>query len=81
VRPQHLERLRTLQDEGRVLAAGPLPAIDAEDPGAAGFSGSLLILEFASQQDASDWVEADPYVTAGVFESVEVHPFRKVFPA
>ena len=79
-RPAHLERLEALQREGRVLAAGPHPAVDAEDPGAAGFTGSLLILEFPSLQDAEAWAEDDPYVRADVYESVTVKPFKKVLP-
>ena len=79
-RPAHLERLHRLRDEGRLLLAGPLPAIDAEDPGPAGFSGSLVVAEFASLEDARTWADADPYVTAGVYRDVEIHPFKKVLP-
>lgn len=79
-RPAHLERLRALLDEGRLLLAGPCPAIDAEDPGPAGFSGSVIIAEFASLADARAWADADPYVAAGVYARVEVRPFRKVLP-
>jgi uncharacterized protein len=79
-RPDHLHRLNALRDEGRLLIAGPLPAIDAEDPGPAGFLGSLVVAEFDSLQDACEWADADPYVTAGVFAGVEVMPFRKVLP-
>lgn len=79
-RPAHLERLEALQRQGRVLVAGPHPAVDAEDPGAAGFTGSLLILEFPSLQDAEAWAKADPYVHADVYESVTVKPFKKVLP-
>ena len=79
-RPAHLERLRELQAQGRVLLAGPLPAIDAVDPGPAGFLGSLLVLEFESLSEARAWAEADPYRVSGVFESLDVQPFRKVFP-
>jgi uncharacterized protein len=79
-RPDHLQRLNALRDQGRLLIAGPLPAIDAEDPGAAGFLGSLVVAEFESLTDARDWADADPYVTAGVFTAVEVMPFRKVLP-
>lgn len=79
-RPEHVERLRRLQDEGRLVIAGPHPAIDSEDPGAAGFSGSLVVAEFPSLEDAQAWAQADPYVTAGVYGSVTVKPFRKVFP-
>jgi len=79
-RPEHLARLHALQDEGRLLLAGPFPAVDALDPGAAGFTGSLIIAEFASLAAAQDWAKADPYVTAGVYENVEVKPFKKIFP-
>ena len=80
-RPAHLARLQALQNEGRLLLAGPFPAVDAVDPGPAGFTGSLIVAEFASLQDAQQWADADPYVTAGVYEKVGVQPFRKVFPA
>ncbi len=80
-RPAHLARLQALQDEGRLLLAGPFPAVDADDPGAAGFTGSLIVAEFASLQAARVWADADPYVPAGVFRQVTVQPFRKVFPA
>lgn len=79
-RPAHLERLQQLRDQGRLILAGPHPAIDSEDPGPAGFSGSLIVAEFASQQDAQQWADADPYVAAGVYQSVTVKPFKKVFP-
>jgi len=79
-REGHLQRLVALRDEGRLLLAGPCPAIDAEDPGPAGFSGSVVIAEFASLEDARAWAEADPYVAAGVYVRVEVRPFRKVLP-
>lgn len=79
-RPQHIARLEALRDEGRLLLAGPCPAIDGEDPGPAGFSGSVVIAEFASLDDARAWADADPYVDAGVYERVEVRPFRKVLP-
>lgn len=79
-RPAHLDRLHRLRDDGRLLLAGPLPAIDAEDPGPAGFSGSLVVAEFASLEDARTWADADPYVTAGVYRDVEIHPFKKVLP-
>jgi uncharacterized protein len=79
-RPAHLTRLEALQAQGRLLLAGPHPAIDAEDPGPAGFSGSLIVAEFASIDDAKAWAEADPYVSTGVYERVEVKPFRKVLP-
>lgn len=80
-RPQHLARLEALVAEGRLLLAGPFPAIDAEQPGPAGFSGSLIVAEFASLADAEAWAEADPYVNAGVYASVSVKPFRKALPA
>ena len=80
-RPAHLERLRTLQDEGRLIVAGPCPAIDSPDPGPAGFTGSLIVAEFASLDAARAWADADPYVAAGVYAKVTVKPFRKVFPA
>ena len=80
-RPAHLARLQALQDEGRLLLAGPFPAVDANDPGEAGFTGSLIVAEFASLQDAQHWANADPYIPAGVFEQVTVRPFKKVFPA
>ena len=79
-RPAHLKRLEALVAEGRVIVAGPLPAIDAEDPGPAGFSGSLTVAEFGSMQEAKAWAEADPYAAAGVYESVVVKPFKQVFP-
>jgi hypothetical protein len=81
VRPAHLERLQALQAEGRLLLAGPLPAIDSPDPGPAGFTGSLIVAEFPTLQDARTWAEADPYVIHGVFSAVDVTPFKKVFPA
>lgn len=80
-RPDHLARLQTLQAEGRLLLAGPFPAIDAADPGPAGFSGSLIVAEFASLEAAQAWADADPYVAAGVYAEVSVKPFRKVLPA
>ncbi|MBI4809127.1 MAG: YciI family protein [Nitrosomonadales bacterium] len=80
-RPAHLARLQTLQDEGRLLMAGPFPAVDAIDPGMAGFTGSLIVAEFASLTEAEAWAAADPYVAAGVYALVAVRPFRKVFPA
>jgi len=81
VRPAHVARLEQLQAEGRLLLAGPFPAIDAEQPGPAGFTGSLIVAEFPSLADAESWAEADPYVDAGVYASVSVKPFRKVLPA
>lgn len=80
-RPQHLARLNALQAEGRLILAGPFPAIDAADPGPAGFTGSLIVAEFASLDDARAWADADPYVTAGVYAKVEVKPFKRVLPA
>ena len=80
VRPAHVARLSQLQDAGRLLLAGPLPAIDSIDPGAAGFSGSLIVAEFASLTAAQIWADADPYVGAGVYARVSVKPFKKVFP-
>lgn len=79
-RPAHLARLQTLQDEGRLLLAGPFPAVDAVDPGPAGFSGSLIVAEFASLEAAQAWADADPYMAAGVYAQVAVRPFRKVLP-
>lgn len=79
-RPAHLARLEALRDQGRLLLAGPLPRIDAADPGPAGFAGSLIVAEFASLDAASEWAEADPFRAAGVYERVEVHPFRQVLP-
>jgi len=79
VRPAHLARLQLLQDEGRLLTAGPMPAVDSNDPGAAGFSGSTVIAEFASLEKAQAWAEADPYVAAGVYGDVKVRPYKKVF--
>lgn len=78
-RPAHLARLQALQDEGRLLTAGPNPAIDAEDPADAGFTGSTAIADFASQADAQAWADADPYVAAGVYARVTIKPFKKVF--
>ena len=80
-RPAHLERLHALQQAGRLLLAGPFPAIDSADPGAAGFSGSLIVAEFDSLDEAQAWADADPYVAAGVYAGVSVKPFRKVLPA
>ena len=79
-RPDHLQRLNRLRDEGRLVLAGPNPAIDSEDPGPAGFSGSLIVAEFDSLEDAQQWGDADPYVKAGVYEKVTIKPFRKVLP-
>ena len=79
-RPAHLERLQQLKAEGRIVLAGPHPAIDSNDPGAAGFSGSLIVAEFADLAAARAWAAADPYLAAGVYSGVEVRPFRKVLP-
>ncbi len=79
-RPAHLARLTALRDAGRLLVAGPCPAIDAEDPGPAGFSGSIVIAEFVSLAAARAWADADPYVEAGVYERVDVRPFKLVLP-
>jgi len=79
-RPEHITRLQQLRDEGRLILAGPHPAIDCEDPGDSGFTGSLVVAEFDSLQDAQNWAGADPYVTAGVYESVIVKPFKRVLP-
>ncbi len=79
-RPEHLKRLEQLKAEGRLLLAGPHPAIDSEDPGPAGFSGSLVVAEFPSLQAAQAWAQDDPYVAAGVYAQVSVKPFRKVLP-
>lgn len=79
-RPAHLARLQALQTEGRLIMAGPLPAIDSPDPGAAGFTGSLIVAEFPSLTEAQAWADADPYLAAGVYASVEVKPFKKVLP-
>lgn len=79
-RPAHVARLQQLQDEGRLLLAGPFPAVDANDPGAAGFTGSLIVAEFASLRDARSWADADPYVSGGVYKEVSVQPFKKAFP-
>ncbi len=79
-RPAHLARLAALTEAGRLLLAGPFPAIDAEDPGPAGFSGSLIIAEFPDLAAAQAWADADPYVAAGVYREVSVKPFRRVLP-
>lgn len=80
VRPAHLQRLQELQNQGRLVLAGPHPAIDSETPGDAGFSGSLVVAEFASLDDAKNWADADPYLEGGVYENVIVKPFKQVFP-
>ncbi|PXX91348.1 YciI family protein [Halomonas heilongjiangensis] len=79
-RPDHLARLEKLRDEGRLVLAGPHPAIDSEDPGEAGFSGSLVVAEFDSLPDAQAWADADPYMIAGAYARVSVKPFKKVLP-
>ena len=79
-RADHLARLELLRDQGRLLIAGPCPAIDAEDPGEAGFTGSLIVAEFPSLSAAQEWADADPYIAAGVYQSVVVKPFKKVLP-
>ncbi|HQZ46685.1 MAG TPA: YciI family protein [Usitatibacteraceae bacterium] len=79
-RPAHIERLKALMAEGRLVIAGPHPLIDAGDPGPAGFSGSLIVAEFASRELAIAWASADPYVAAGVYAKVTVKPFRKALP-
>jgi uncharacterized protein YciI len=79
-RPAHLQRLQQLRDQGRLVIAGPHPAIDAEDPGSAGFSGSLIVAEFESRDAARAWADADPYIEAGVYRDVIVKPFLKVLP-
>ncbi len=79
-RPAHLQRLQALQDEGRLLVAGPHPAIDTDNPGEAGFTGSLVVAEFDNLQAAQQWTLADPYIEAGVYARVSVKPFKKVFP-
>lgn len=80
VRPAHLERLKHLQNEGRLVLAGPHPAIDSDDPGPAGFTGSLVVAEFENLDAARSWAAADPYAHAGVYGNVTVKPFRKVLP-
>jgi uncharacterized protein YciI len=80
VRPEHVERLQQLKQEGRLLLAGPNPAIDSEDPGTAGFTGSLIVAEFDSLKAAQDWADKDPYIGAGVYANVTVKPFKKVLP-
>lgn len=79
-RPDHLERLKQLQDEARLLLAGPFPAIDSEDPGTSGYTGSLIIAAFASLEAAKTWAEADPFVANGVYAKLTVKPFRKTLP-
>ena len=79
-REAHLARLKALVDDGRLMIAGPLPAIDSDDPGTAGYTGSLLVVEFPSLEDAKSWAEDDPYVAAGVYKNVTVKPFKRVLP-
>ncbi|MBC3364607.1 YciI family protein [Pseudomonas sp. SWRI154] len=79
-RPEHLERLQQLKAEGRIVLAGPHPAVDSNDPGAAGFTGSLIVAEFDSLVAAQAWAEADPFVAAGVYANVVVKPFKQVLP-
>jgi uncharacterized protein YciI len=79
-RPEHLARLNALQNEGRLLLAGPFPAIDSVDPGPAGFTGSLIVAAFNNLQEATDWANDDPFTTAGVYGKVSVRPFRKTLP-
>lgn len=79
-RAAHLERIQLLVDQGRVLVAGPCPAIDSEDPGEAGFTGSLVIAEFNSLEEAQQWADTDPYAIAGVYQKVVVKPYKKVLP-
>ncbi|MGF6113913.1 YciI family protein [Pseudomonas sp. ADAK2] len=79
-RPAHLERLQQLKSEGRIVLAGPNPAVDSNDPGAAGFTGSLIVAEFESLGAAQAWAEADPFVAAGVYANVSVKPFKQVLP-
>lgn len=79
-RPAHLERLNAMKAEGRIVLAGPMPAIDSIDPGTPGFTGSLIVAEFESLKDAQAWADADPYVAAGVYAGVVVKPFKQVLP-
>lgn len=79
-RPAHIERLQALKNQGRLIMAGPLPAIDANDPGEAGFTGSLIVAEFESLEAAKKWAEVDPYIEAGVYQNVTVKPYKKVLP-
>ncbi|WP_110657098.1 YciI family protein [Salinicola halimionae] len=80
VRPEHVKRLEALKDQGRLILAGPHPAIDSDNPGDAGFSGSLIVAEFESLEAAQRWADADPYVAAGVYSRVRVKPFKRVLP-
>jgi len=79
VRPAHVARLQLLQDEGRLIVAGPMPAVDSNEPGAAGFSGSTIIAEFPSLEEAQSWAQDDPYIAAGVYKQVAVKPFKRTF--
>lgn len=79
-RPDHIARLKELNEQGRLLIAGPHPAIDSEDPGSAGFTGSLVVAEFPSLTEAQQWADNDPYISAGVYEKVTVKPYKKVLP-
>lgn len=79
-RPDHIARLKELNEQGRLLIAGPHPAIDSEDPGSAGFTGSLVVAEFPSLAEAQQWADNDPYISAGVYEKVTVKPYKKVLP-
>lgn len=80
-RPNHIQRLQQLFEQGRLLTAGPHPSVDSEDPGANGFSGSLIIAQFENLEAAQQWANDDPYVHAGVYKNVTIKPFKKVFPA
>ena len=80
-RPKHLERLTALSEQNRLLVAGPNPVVDSEDPGSSGFTGSIIIAQFNSLQEAQDWADQDPYIKEGVYKNVTVKPFKKVFPA
>ena len=80
VRPAHVDRLQQLKEQGRLILAGPHPAIDNNDPGEAGFTGSLIVAEFDSLEDATSWADDDPYIKAGVYQNVTVKPFKKVLP-
>ncbi|MCV2401348.1 YciI family protein [Marinomonas sp. C2222] len=79
-RPDHLARLEVLQNQGRLILAGPNPSIDSNDPGSAGFTGSIIVAEFESLEAAQEWANADPYAAAGVYQTVTVKPFKQVFP-
>lgn len=80
-RPEHLKRLQTLQEAGRLLLAGPFPAIDSSDPGPAGFTGSLIVAEFSNLQEATEWANNDPFVLSNIYKNVIVKPFRKTLPS